>query len=181
MVLAGYITPANSLQHKCLSFIFFLSLYFSFFTLEPWKGSKVHSYIYSLWNESFHSISLLFLMHTILYMHLSLIWEKGHLIAILRKGGWRKRFYGLLIFFDGFLLRFLFFYGLAGFCRAWFEGICYLLSNSVPLLFLEFLATASTHLVPTTAVPKLNFFSPVRYPGVCLASGQHVLSRRPPS
>ena len=61
-------------------------------------------------------------------------------------------------FFDGSLLRFLFFYGLAGFCRAWLEGICYLLSNSVPLFFPEFLATASTHLVTTTAVPKLNPF-----------------------
>ena len=31
--------------------------------------------------------------------------ERGHLIAILRKGGWRKRFKGLLSFFDGFLRR----------------------------------------------------------------------------
>ena len=98
-------------------------------------------------------------MHIIIYMLLSLNWERGHIIAILRKGGGRKRFWGLLSFFDGFLLRFLFFCGLAGFCGAWLEGTGYLLSkDSAPLLFPEFLATASTHLVTQTAVPELNSF-----------------------
>ena len=65
--------------------------------------------IFSFYFSSFHAYSL--------YASFFKLREREHIIAILRKGGGRKRFYGLLSFFDGFLLRFLFFHGLAGFCR----------------------------------------------------------------
>ena len=94
--------PGNSFRHKCLFLLFFFPFYFSIFSLEPRKGSKVHSYFHSSWNESFHSISLLFLMHIILYVLLSLNWEGEHTIAILRKGGGRKRFKVYLTFSTGF-------------------------------------------------------------------------------
>ena len=97
-------------------------------------------------------------MHIILYMLLSLNWVRGHIIAILRKGGWRKRSKGLLSFFDGFHLRFLFFHGLAGFCRAWLKAIYHLLSNSVPLLRPEFWHQIGTSFHGYLRPKNWNFF-----------------------
>ena len=54
-------------------------------------------------------------------------------MTILRKGWGRKRFYGILSFFDGFLQS-IFFNGLAGFYGGRLEGVCYLLSKSSVLL-----------------------------------------------
>ena len=89
-------------------------------------------------------------------MLLSLDRERGHIIAILRKGGGRKRFQGLLSFFDGILRRVFSFTGDR--CSVEFGGkasVDFLSENSAPL-FPGVLVTVSIHLVTPAAVLKLT-------------------------
>ena len=94
-------------------------------------------------------------MHIILYMLLSLNWEGEsiqlqYLGRLERENGFKVQLACSTGFFAEYILSF---HGLAGFCRAQLEGICYLLSK-------KFISVSS--------------------PGVS-AWDSHVLLRRPPS
>ena len=97
--------------------------------------------------------------------------EKGHTIAIHRKGGGRKWFYGLLSFFDGFLLRVFSLLQASGilYSLAWRHWLSSC-QRFFPL-FPRVSVTVSTHLVMPTAVLK---FGSTSLPGV--SASDHTFS-----